>query len=1526
MASNLTGKSSSPLLKYALIGASLIGTIGLAGFGVSRFLREGATDVVDPSAPTQDDFPAGFAMGSLSATEPIEKIRITIEAEPGAAINEIIDLHLGFGFPLRLSPSTTSEAGPVFAALPSGSSLGTDVNAIPAGQLVWFQFDPSDKSSDRDPLQTSHTLLSGLTVGDISQIGFASRGVADWTLAKYKIELNDKLYAANGSFKQSLKQAREQYQFEVTEMLARNDSLGSEVRELKTIVDAGLGSEMDEQSLAAKERELAGFVEPLRRMGGQLLGQFPSVVETEGGFQPLVASDRVSSIRVEMLAGGVERPGTLNPLYLRAGGRKFLLSSELAPLNDAPNEQVFELTPVDLGFDPVSRNDIKNFSIGLLGSNQPLDQIPDSAKLQRVSLEVDGESVYDSEPIQSDRQSLERVILVPPAHRDERGQVVVNPSDDFERYAWMPGLKIPQTRPIKSQNGLGKIPAESTRQSGPDTAVATTTSTGSSPGGKIPGGKSSGVGPSDPSESVVGASGSTSVPGKTNGSDGPNVAAGSGPDSDPGTSDIDSGLGSDGGDPGANLANAGGSDSGSGNSGPGSRGPGITGPPDSGFGSGGPSLSGGSFPPGPGFSGAGPGSSGPGPGSSGPGSSGPGSAMNPPTRSFINTANPNDPVNIETLIDDLIAALANRPGSSTPSNPAGPGNVPGGANPNTANPTVIPAPKKLQISFVGFGGVSVPADGSPCTVNWEVENSQEVKEFQVRLWARLPHRGSQVPILIGESERVPNLLASGSGVFRSAPVPAIDLASTLLSASEHHRAMVEPEVIAFDSDGNMISQGGAAKGPMLPLLTKDSQLNQQRFVIGRDPSIQLRRQSSVQAQFQIDGDGFDAPVSTIPWNPFASKPTYDGKSAWINFAPTNSHNALTFGASTVSPVVSVSAWDPNVGQLTVRFDNQVKLDSNYRLVAHLGIMNGNATTDNQVQIDARLIVQDISGNKGGIYEPDDLAGTASAAEVLRIATTRTVTYDKQGARTPMFLIDIPIARDLGYAAYNTELFETASIGMSTLTDMEVDQSFEQRLPMGSIDKAMVSLTLMLKMSNRIDNEAIGLFGLRLVKDPDQRSLPQGASLGPIVNPHSQTAPPTKEFIAGRWVRVTPTSRTVYTFRADGTYSYQFDFDDGSPTIAEDGSWTLDRHMMSLTPTNTTDPFSVEGETKETSARSDDAETLEIGIAGLLKRNDPPKELPPIPMDVNLLYGTWVYKSTSGEWRPDGSIVSQKDTISLTLDTNGTFTQKLDFERSISGTADANSITAGSTTGSTSTNTGTWGLNERILIQKWDATSSTPASTTERIIERLDKNLLDLSGQAGKFQKSFSAPIKTSGPKQPITSNAGSAPPTNPGSSSGGTLTPEQQAFVKAHNDARAAVNVAPLQWSATLAADAQGWADELARLDKVLTQESHRSFSPNPTSIDQRKYGENLHGGRKASFQTATKGWIDDEKPIYLNRTPGKTGHYTQAVWADTKFVGGAIATSKSGRKYVVGVYDPPGNFIGQKPYPAASGSIPAGP
>lgn len=135
-----------------------------------------------------------------------------------------------------------------------------------------------------------------------------------------------------------------------------------------------------------------------------------------------------------------------------------------------------------------------------------------------------------------------------------------------------------------------------------------------------------------------------------------------------------------------------------------------------------------------------------------------------------------------------------------------------------------------------------------------------------------------------------------------------------------------------------------------------------------------------------------------------------------------------------------------------------------------------------------------------------------------------------------------------------------------------------------------------------------------------------------------------------------------------------------------------------------------------------------------------------------------------------------------------------------------------------------------------------------------------------------------------------------------------QAILTHHNKVRAAVNVGPVKWSPGLAGYAQKWADHLAG---GVCRMEHRSDS---------QYGENLFQGTAGQFTglDAAKSW-ESEKKLYKG-APLTTsmikpvGHYTQMVWRDTRMLGCGEATCNK-MLVVVCNYDPPGNYLGRKPY-----------
>jgi len=166
-------------------------------------------------------------------------------------------------------------------------------------------------------------------------------------------------------------------------------------------------------------------------------------------------------------------------------------------------------------------------------------------------------------------------------------------------------------------------------------------------------------------------------------------------------------------------------------------------------------------------------------------------------------------------------------------------------------------------------------------------------------------------------------------------------------------------------------------------------------------------------------------------------------------------------------------------------------------------------------------------------------------------------------------------------------------------------------------------------------------------------------------------------------------------------------------------------------------------------------------------------------------------------------------------------------------------------------------------------------------------------------------------------------PTYPGNgeaapTTGGTTTPttpttptepaEFSGMIAAHNAWRSKVKVAGLTWSSTLATYAQQWANTLKAQNCAM---QHRSNN---------QYGENLYwsSGMSPTSQSVVDSWASEiANYTYATNScaTGKMcGHYTQVVWKDTKEVGCGKASCGSAQIWVCN-YNPPGNYVGQKPY-----------
>ena len=137
--------------------------------------------------------------------------------------------------------------------------------------------------------------------------------------------------------------------------------------------------------------------------------------------------------------------------------------------------------------------------------------------------------------------------------------------------------------------------------------------------------------------------------------------------------------------------------------------------------------------------------------------------------------------------------------------------------------------------------------------------------------------------------------------------------------------------------------------------------------------------------------------------------------------------------------------------------------------------------------------------------------------------------------------------------------------------------------------------------------------------------------------------------------------------------------------------------------------------------------------------------------------------------------------------------------------------------------------------------------------------------------------------------------------------PPMRGVVDAHNAVRAKHNLPPMSWSPGAAAVAQAWANQCR-------------WGHNPNNGER---GENIaaYTGDPSPLQSVAlwAGEAKDYDSAHNACRPGaQCGHYTQLVWAKTTRVGCAMTTCDflgAGTTFVVCDYEPPGNYIGERPY-----------
>lgn len=133
-------------------------------------------------------------------------------------------------------------------------------------------------------------------------------------------------------------------------------------------------------------------------------------------------------------------------------------------------------------------------------------------------------------------------------------------------------------------------------------------------------------------------------------------------------------------------------------------------------------------------------------------------------------------------------------------------------------------------------------------------------------------------------------------------------------------------------------------------------------------------------------------------------------------------------------------------------------------------------------------------------------------------------------------------------------------------------------------------------------------------------------------------------------------------------------------------------------------------------------------------------------------------------------------------------------------------------------------------------------------------------------------------------------------------------FLGPQNAARSALRVPPLVWDPKLARYAEWYAGQRRR-------DCQLKHSNGP-------YGENIFWGSGRGWRPseAADAWVGERRwyNYWGNKCVGgkECGHYTQVVWSGTRRVGCARVNCFGGKGvFMTCNYDPPGNYIGEKPY-----------
>ena len=308
-----------------------------------------------------------------------------------------------------------------------------------------------------------------------SRIGIGSGCTSNWQLDGYELQINGKLLCANNAIGARAADTLAEIEQQWATSRAELGPLLQQMQELKSLVDAGLASEEEQQQLAELDQQIDPLQASLSEFESVLTGASPWYVDGDAELPGQGDSTPVSEAKVTLITAAHTNSQTYNHIYVRLGGRKYFLYPRQNLFSSDASPQQFKL---DLAQGPLSAGDLRSVGLGMVAHSLPYAEAPDRWHPQRLIVEIDGKTTYDSDDEPVDRMSLAAIRLIPPVHVDDASALRENVLTNDETYVWLSGQAqgidllgggggsdstddvVPLPEPGPDDGGLGPVAAQ----------------------------------------------------------------------------------------------------------------------------------------------------------------------------------------------------------------------------------------------------------------------------------------------------------------------------------------------------------------------------------------------------------------------------------------------------------------------------------------------------------------------------------------------------------------------------------------------------------------------------------------------------------------------------------------------------------------------------------------------------------------------------------------------------------------------------------------------------------------------------------------------------------------------------------------------------------------------------------------------------------------------------------------------------------------------------------------------------------